>query len=104
MCPCPAARPRRPGRPPAARGRGWTGNGSGRADGGPACALLLVFARILRRALLVPQRVDRVEPRGLARWIEAEEDPDGGGEAEGEEDRPRAHLGGQAREARHQVG
>src|SRR4051794_17987144 len=49
-------------------------------------------------ALLVPQRVDGIEPRGLARRVEAEEDPDGGGEAEGEEDRPRAHLGGEARE------
>src|SRR3954453_13035464 len=56
------------------------------------------FRQNSTRALLVPQRVDGIERRGLARRVEAEEDPDGGGEAEGEEDRPRAHLGGQARE------
>src|SRR5690348_9631316 len=41
------------------------------------------------RALLVAQRFDRIEPGGLAGGVEAEEDPDGGGEAEGDRDRLR---------------
>src|SRR3989442_6445374 len=36
--------------------------------------------------LLVTERFDRIQPRSLAGRIEAEEDPDAGGEAEGEHD------------------
>src|SRR5882724_12512068 len=51
-----------------------------------------------RRRLLVPERFDRIQPRGFARRVEAEEDPDGGGEAEGENDRGRCQHGAPLRQ------
>src|SRR2546426_666581 len=47
-------------------------------------AVLLAHAgRELARRLLVAERLDRIETRGLPCWIESEEDPDGGGEPGG---------------------
>src|SRR5215212_2117517 len=68
-----AATPRTPfsGRGPRAEGRGPRAEGCRpKAEG----------------ALLVPERLNRIHPRRLARRVEAEEDADGGAEADGEED------------------
>src|SRR2546425_10141642 len=55
-------------------------------------AVLLAHAGTeLARRLLVAERLDRIETRRFPRRIESEEDPDGGGEAEGERDRVWRH-------------
>src|SRR2546426_12334929 len=55
-------------------------------------AVLLAHAGTeLARRLLVAERLDRIEACGLPCWIESEEDPDGGGEAERERDRVWRH-------------
>ena len=48
---------------------------------------------VLRRPLLVPQRLNRIQPAGLPRRIDAEEDADDGAEADGEEDGPEGDMG-----------
>src|SRR5689334_18932582 len=54
--------------------------------------------------LFVSQRVDREEPRSLARGIEAEEDAHGGREGDGEHDRVRIEMRAPAGEMCHGVG
>src|SRR5829696_9194436 len=52
--------------------------------------------------LLVPQRLNRIQPRRLSRGIEAEEDPDAGREGDGHRDGARRDRGGPAGEVRQQ--
>jgi len=57
------------------------------------------FSRIKsgERALFIAQRLDRIEPGGLHRWIDAEEDPDGERHSEPDRDRPGLDRVGQRR-------
>src|SRR5439155_21379163 len=71
----------RGGRRHAARSTGARGGKSSAPD-------LFGGARV---ALLVAEGLDRIEERGLPRRIKSKEDPDGGGERDGERDRLGRH-------------